>query len=257
MNKIELFQTTLGFTTGIASGELIIHKCRESFLNKSTREKVETVALAICSAASIYGEFSFSSENSPIFFSASLALNIASMSTAGRCENRFFALMNLATISSVFYHHYMKREAFPIEAIMTATVILGTIFYSRHKATDALLDENDELIDENDDLIDENDGLILENSFLEEQVEENREDAEALAREREELAKLRAYKPFIDHHISTGHASPRQLQSARERFHAINNYQQSATPGRQRSLSRTRTAKMVANDKLTKQRQTH
>lgn len=259
MNNIELFQAALGFTTGLTSGEVIIHKCRNSFSNKSTREKVETVALAICTAGSIYGERSSSAEYSPIFLGASLGLNIESFSTAGRCENRFLALVNLATIGRVFYQHFAKREILAPEAIAAATFVLGGIIYARHKDIDALLDENDELIDENDELledleeeIDENDALFEENSVLIEQVEENQKDAEALAREREDLAKLRAYTPFINHHISTGQASPRQLQTARERFHAINDYQETATPSRPRSLSRTRTAKMVANSKITK-----
>lgn len=259
MNKIELFQTALGFTTGIIFGEVTSHKCRNSFLNKSTREKVETATLAFLSGLSIYGELAFSKNHSPILFGASLGLNIASVSSAGRSENRFLALMNLATISVVFHHHFVKNSALAPEVIVPLTFALGTIFYARHKNIDALLDENDYLFDEHDDLIEENDGLLNENdglyeenSVLAEQVEESREDAEALAREREEMAKLRAYRPFIDHHLSTGQASPRQLQEARDRFRAINDYQLTATPTRQRSLSRTRTAKMVANRKITK-----
>lgn len=110
MNHAALFQTCLGFGSGLILGELtLVHSLEKP--DQTAQEKTRTIALAALSGGSTFCSYILPEEISPLFSGISLGLSVELINGARKNTQKEHTYANLATISALFFLHSNQESA--------------------------------------------------------------------------------------------------------------------------------------------------
>lgn len=138
MNSALVFQTCLGFGSGLILGELALVNSLK-VADKIAQEKTKSIALAALSGGSVFCGYILPEEISPIFTGIALGLSVELINSALKNTQKEHTYANIATISAIFLLLYNQQSTI---VFLPLILSFGATSFLKQNRVDRLMQQN-------------------------------------------------------------------------------------------------------------------
>jgi len=138
MNITALFQTSLGFGSGLILGELALFHSLEK-PDQVAQEKTKAIALAALSGGGAFGRYILPEEIAPIVTGITLGLSVELINSTLNNKQKEHTYVNVATLTAIFLFHINQQTAI---AFFPLILGLGATSYLKQNRADKLMQQN-------------------------------------------------------------------------------------------------------------------